>query len=440
MMHEDELRTNLPQAMDHRLSGLTGDPFLARRIIVQEKREEPVMKKKLSLSLVLALALVLVTLSAAVALMHSTIGDKLFGGNTPEDVAERILTPQSTVETTTGNVTIDELLYDGSALHMAFTIMNAGEEPLLYTVDGISLNGVPVTYDGLAAEGAGDAGYLLGGEVEGTALPGSVTLYNKAAALHLFDENGQYLGMGELPEGHATLTLSVAVWRPINAPKLVDYDDFEGVNVTEKADSLLADGTGYSMLWLMRPESMQVNYTAGESGALAYASVYKELGWAELLEINTISIPVELTEGVPRAEMTVQRYRWNDLTIAIDRFNLASTGGVIEGAVYGDEAAAEAFLKDGLQAADRAGNRVLSVGCWTEEYDAALGGMRFTVSLGPVTGDLPATVMLAPMLADNPRWDPAERLYDPNLEKPEGVIGSGQFDLTRSIEITLEIP
>ena len=68
-MHDKELRDALTRAVDNRLSGLTGDPWLARRIMADEKREEPKVKKKLSVSLVLALALVLMTLSAAAFLM-----------------------------------------------------------------------------------------------------------------------------------------------------------------------------------------------------------------------------------------------------------------------------------------------------------------------------------------------------------------------------------
>ena len=96
-------------------------------------------------------------------------------------------------------------------------------------------------------------------------------------------------------------------------------------------------------------------------------------------------------------------------------------------------------MQDGLQAVDTAGQWELSHGCWTEDYDAASGSMGFTIALSPVTGDLPAGVTLAPMIAHNPCWNPAERLYDPTLAKPEGVIGSGQYDLSRSVVIRLEV-
>ena len=131
--------------------------------------------------------------------------------------------------------------------------------------------------------------------------------------------------------------------------------------------------------------------------------------------------------------------RWNDLTVKLDNFSLTHTGGEIKGRVEGDKAAVEAFLKDGLQAVDVAGQRVLSVGCWMEDYNAETGSMAFTITLSPMTGELPQVVTLAPLLADNPRWNPAERLYDPTLEKPDGVIGSCQFDFSRSVEVPVII-
>ena len=55
------------RAIDSRLSFLTPDPFLARKVIREAKGETPKMKRKISLGLVIALALALLTLSVAVA-------------------------------------------------------------------------------------------------------------------------------------------------------------------------------------------------------------------------------------------------------------------------------------------------------------------------------------------------------------------------------------
>ena len=54
------------RAMDNALSGLRGDPWLARRVLERAKGEGPV-KKKISAALIIAIALILVTASVALA-------------------------------------------------------------------------------------------------------------------------------------------------------------------------------------------------------------------------------------------------------------------------------------------------------------------------------------------------------------------------------------
>ena len=68
-MHNPKERTpqDIRRAIDSRLSFLTPDPFLARKVIGEAKGEKPKMKRKISLGLALAIALTLLTLSVAVA-------------------------------------------------------------------------------------------------------------------------------------------------------------------------------------------------------------------------------------------------------------------------------------------------------------------------------------------------------------------------------------
>ena len=71
-MNDQEMKRLLQSAIDHRLSGLEENPFLARRIITAVKGERP-MKKKLSVSLILVLALTLTMLGLAYALVQSRV-------------------------------------------------------------------------------------------------------------------------------------------------------------------------------------------------------------------------------------------------------------------------------------------------------------------------------------------------------------------------------
>ena len=123
-MNEQKQKERFRAAVDHRLSGLQGDPWLARRIIAGEKGEKKV-KKKISLGLVLSMMIVL---CAAVALAENIPGliqvletshpDKVrpFAqqpGNTPDSPIEETHTYSNLLYLP---VTQTHLQADGSAL------------------------------------------------------------------------------------------------------------------------------------------------------------------------------------------------------------------------------------------------------------------------------------------------------------------------------------
>ena len=338
-MNDQEMKRLLQSAIDHRLSGLQENPFLARRIIAAAKGELP-MKKKLSVSLILVLVLTLTVLGLAYALVQSRIAGELYGDTAaPRDVAERIQTPDESTASDLGVLVLDELLYDGSALHTAFTLSNPTGETLLYTVDGLYLDGCSLTRSTLFTEGAGTAGYLLGGTLDGLALPMSISAYNEAEALYEFDGQGRYLGTAPIPQGEASLRIDIAVWRPIHSPRLIDYGDYEGMNVPEASDRLVTDKTGYVSLELFRPEAYSLNATADRSSSEIYAQAYRELGWAELagqisLELDVTLGPDQLTHVRP----VQTEYAFDNLTLTISHFDLTHTGGRMEGRLSGEGA------------------------------------------------------------------------------------------------------
>lgn len=277
-MKEEFQNKSIKESIDHRLSGLNGNPFLAQRIMAAEKGEEKIVKKKISVSLILALVILVLSLSAGVALMHSQISDQLFGiqENIPQGVIDQIHTPTETNKTQLGQLSLDEWLYDGHALHTSFTIANPTRETLLYTLDGIMLNGRPITYNRCVTEGAGDSGFLLGGMADGVSLPASYSVYNEGESIAGFDAAGKFQGFVSVPQGEGTLKISVAVWRPINQPQFVDYKGFEGHDVADTLNHLITDASGYANLWLFRPESHQRPTYYGESSAQSYADAYAQ--------------------------------------------------------------------------------------------------------------------------------------------------------------------
>ena len=394
------------------------------------------MKKKLSVSLMLVLALTLMMLGLAYALVQSRIAGELYGDTAaPRDVAERIQTPDESTASDLGVLVLDELLYDGSALHTAFTLSNPTGETLLYTVDGLYLDGCSLTRSTLFTEGAGTAGYLLGGTLDGLALPMTISAYNEAEALYEFDGQGKYLGTAPIPQGEASLRIDIAVWRPIHSPRLVNYGDYEGMNVSEASDQLVTDKTGYVSLDLFRPEAYCLNATADKPSSEICAQAYRELGWAELagqisLELDVTLGPDQLTHVRP----VQTEYAFDNLTLTISRFDLTHTGGRMEGRLSGE--GAETFLRQGFILADPDGQCVLSnVLTWDQE---GAQDFSFCLSLVPVAGELPRRVYLAPFLAHDPHWDEASPSYAPDVEKPEGVVGAYQLDFAHALCIALE--
>lgn len=430
----------LKSAIDHRLSGLEGNPFLAQRIIALEKGEQPVVKKKISVSLILVLVLMMLTLSLAYALVQSNIAAQLYGREeAPQEVVEQIQQPEESAASALGQLTLDEILFDGTVLHTSLTIVNPTDEALLYTVDGIWLDGRPLTRSTLLMEGAGTGGVLLGGAVNGVAMPGSYSLYNAGDACYLFDDSGKYQGMGALPaEGQARLRISLAVWRPVDAPMLVDYRDYEGENVSRTLDCLVTDEQGYVNLELFRPEKYSLNATADRLSSDVYAQAYRALGWAELADRITLEMEINLSDvRLSSVRPTQKEYHSNVLSVTIDSFDLTHTGGAMEGWVYGDEEAVKAFASQGIYLADAEGNRVLNDRCWCDQPDGA-EGMHFRLAFEPLAGDMPGWVYLAPFEAHNPRWDERSVSYNPHEPKPENVIGAYQLDLSRAIRMELE--
>ncbi|MBQ8311615.1 MAG: hypothetical protein IJX84_00180 [Clostridia bacterium] len=398
-MRDDELKAKLPAAVDKRLSALEGDPWLARRIIQAERGDRPIVKKKLSVSFALILVLMLLTLSAAVALVNSSIAGQLFGSQeqAPEAVLEAIHTPQVTASAELGTLTMDEWLYDGNGLHTAFTMSNPTGEPLLYTLDGIWLNGQRITYNHFRTDGAGDSGFLLGGTVDGVAMPTSQSLYNLGEELYQFDENGKFAGTVPLPEGENKLKVSVAVWKPTSPVELVDYDQYEGYDVTQTKDHLTVDDSGFANLWLFRPGEYNLSTNALQIPSAVYAQAYKELGWMELADTIDVEIDVNLTKAdMVRAMPKQMEVQVGECRLVFTEFDMTQSGGVIDGWVYGEVNAVNTLMEGGLHVLDASGT-LLSSGCWWDDQDEGVEGMHFHINLAPMAGELPGSIQLASM-------------------------------------------
>ncbi len=85
-MTDQELQARIQKAVDHKLSGVTDDPWLAQRVMNRVKEGEPVMKKKLSVSLVFVIVGILLLGTALAAAITTDFFGRVFGNETRENV------------------------------------------------------------------------------------------------------------------------------------------------------------------------------------------------------------------------------------------------------------------------------------------------------------------------------------------------------------------
>ena len=353
-MGEDDRKRYIQEAVDHRLSGLVENPWLARQIIASMKGEQPRMKRKLSVSLIVVLVLMLLTLSAALALTHSPLLERLFAPEetVPRDVLDQVVAPEESAVSPLGVLSVDELLYDGSHLHVMWTVSNPTDETLLYTMEGFTLNGhaLRMEQSNAFARGAGSAGYVLGGGIGSVALPSSITSYLEAS-------------VPEGADGKVILTAGAAVWRPVNPPEIIDYKAYEGVNIDpDKAAvrSLQVEESGYCNLRLFRPEQ----YQAASGRAEAWDEAYRTLGWAELAGTVEASVTLELsTDRLTSVVPAQTEYDLGDCTLVISQFDCSHAGGRCQLWISGSPASLAKWRKSGLYLVDWENQRVLNQGC-----------------------------------------------------------------------------
>lgn len=430
----DKERNVIQHAIDERLSAVQGNPFLAQQIIAAERGEKEV--KKASVSLVLILALMIVTLSVGFAIMGGGIIDHLYGGKeAPQSVVDGIIMPEKTAKTKLGTVAVEEILYDGTSLHTTITVENPTNETLLYTIDGLKLNGNRIMGTNALTDGAGYGGMMLGGK-----LPASYTLYNQGEWLNTYDENGRFTGHKAFEEGEAVLTVELAVWQPINGVEQIDYRDYEGQNITEVRDHLVADERGLSELELFRPREYDRTVKGNEVASEVYAEVYEALGWARKMDTFTLSVPVTLSKSaVPHGQPVQMEYKLGDATLVFDTFDFTQAGGQATGVIRGDTNVVDKLLTDGLQLVDQATDRVFSCGLLWGYDDTGREEVEFTLCFMPFTGDMPQSVQLAPVVRYDDRWVKTSPAYDPAVIKPDNAVDCWVLDFDRAVTMNLTI-
>jgi len=128
-------RETFKRAVDHRLSGVEGDPFLVQRIMAQQKGEESAMKKGMSFAAVLLLIL---ALTGAIALGAEWGVLKLFTYNdtTNASVAQGVQPVDASYRGQVVSCRMEEAVYDapGKSWALSWTTNNLTGEEGLYVV------------------------------------------------------------------------------------------------------------------------------------------------------------------------------------------------------------------------------------------------------------------------------------------------------------------
>lgn len=147
-MNDENMKKVVKQAVDHRLSGLDENPFLAQRIIASEKGESSTMKTRWKFSTVFVISiLVSIVLASTVAFAAMNLGVmNLFSTNdkTNESAATGIQTVGASYEGNNIRFTVNDALYDtaGQSYALGFTIENLTDAENLYVVcESITFDG-----------------------------------------------------------------------------------------------------------------------------------------------------------------------------------------------------------------------------------------------------------------------------------------------------------
>lgn len=147
-MNERDQKKFFQNAVDHRLSGLQENPFLAQRIIASEKGESANMKMRWKIStaaILVILASILLAGTVAYAAMRLGVLDIFtFDGKSNESAASGVQIVDASYEGNNVRFTVNDALYDvaGQSYAIGFTIENLTDADNLYVVcESITFDG-----------------------------------------------------------------------------------------------------------------------------------------------------------------------------------------------------------------------------------------------------------------------------------------------------------
>ena len=138
-MNERMSRQEISEAVDRRLSGLQGDPWLTAKVLSKAEGEKTV--KKLSATAIIVIVLLVLTMAGGLAAALQAWGVIDFAGNTwrtyvPENAQESVTREDMSIETDHLVCQIRDSYYDGEILMLTAQV-TPKEKVLLFAEDGL---------------------------------------------------------------------------------------------------------------------------------------------------------------------------------------------------------------------------------------------------------------------------------------------------------------
>ncbi len=369
-----------------------------------QRKEQPVMKKKISAALVVAVILILLMISAAIALTQSNLVSLMFGkdATVPKELQEAIEKPEATVTAAGVAVTLNEYLYDGEKLHLQWAVSNTTGRQVMVTMSRFQINGQYVNVDAETSFQSTDhtSAYILGGDAEDSPMPVNVNCFGTFANLHY----GEYpLKRGEMVD----ITCDLYLWELLNPPALIN----DSSNPTKEEYARLREGSHLptdrnglcNLNWFVADEQTIDVYT-GED----YRRAYEKLGWAKLTAIQPVKFTITLEpKPVRQVQPAKTTFEMDSFTLIITRMVYMQTGGTMyiqvypknkdkpmneNHPLYRDLIVLNADTMEFLN-----GGRSRSSGSDLDYFD-------YQIELEPVSGNMPAAILITPSVVKN-KWD-----------------------------------
>jgi hypothetical protein len=441
--------------------------------ILENGKERPVVKKKISAALIFAVILILATLGVAYALTQSNLLKIMFGGDaqTPEGLEEIVSKPEETVTTPDVKVTLSEYLFDGERLHLFWSIANQTDRQIMVTMSPFMINGMKgdteimdVNAEGMPliqVDNIHGFGQILSGKVNGFALPGSVNYYNR------------YSNPGEYMEGYHTfvwgetqeITADLYIWELLSVPDPVIPDNIlkllseyspsipdkhrvrGGLFDAKALRGIPTDSSGLCGLnWLMLNDnyddlSRSVDYCSPEENQKTYESN----GWARLISKQPVKFSITLdTKAIKQAKPVKTDFETNDYTLNIKRMAYMPTGGtmVLYTEPKANNPAKNGVIPDGYGFAilDADTKKLLGGPMGLVASGSGPDGYNFeeyTIVLTPVPGKMPQAILIAPVVS-NPNWDKNDTSFDPKAALNPDNKSICKYNMENAMKVGLE--